>query len=239
MNKIQIRKFITSYFLITGHLIGFSQIHEMGMFFGGSNTISDIGSTHFIYSNSPAVGLIYKWNLTTRYALRASFISSTLKSSDYYANDLSRFNRFFEVENKVFEFSAGMEVNFFDFNLHDQDKEFTPYFFTGINYFQYQLFTIRDQLSSIQVNKYDSALEFSIPAIVGIKFSINNSFILSFETGFRYSLTDNIDGSNPIGQFENDVLVKHGEIYNNDWYVFTGLALSYTFGRQPCYCKER
>ena len=68
---------------------------------------------------------------------------------------------------------------------------------------------------------------------------MSNSLVLSFETGFRYSLTDNIDGSNPIGQFENDTQVKHGELYNNDWYVFTGLALSYTFGRQPCYCKER
>ena len=233
------RRLITLFFLLTNHLTGFSQIHEMGMFLGGSNTISDLGSTHFIYANSPAFGLIYKWNLTTRYALRASFITSKLKSSDYYANDLSRFNRFFEVENKVFEFSAGMEVNFFDFDLHNQDREFSPYFFTGINYFQYQLFTIRNGLSSIDVNKYDSALEFSIPAIIGIKFSINNSFVLSFETGIRYSLTDNIDGSNPIGQFENDIQVKHGELYNNDWYVFTGIALSYTFGRQPCYCKER
>ena len=233
------RRLITLFFLLTNHLTGFSQIHEMGMFLGGSNTISDLGSTHFIYANSPAFGLIYKWNLTTRYALRASFITSKLKSSDYYANDLSRFNRFFEVDNKVFEFSAGMEVNFFDFDLHNQDKEFSPYFFTGINYFQYQLFTIRDGLSSIDIDKYDSALEFSIPAIIGIKFSINNSFVLSFETGVRYSLTDNIDGSNPIGQFENDIQVKHGELYNNDWYVFTGIALSYTFGRQPCYCKER
>ena len=233
------RRLITLFFLLTNHLIGFSQIHEMGMFLGGSNTISDLGSTHFIYANSPAFGLIYKWNLTTRYALRASFITSKLKSSDYYANDLSRFNRFFEVNNKVFEFSAGMEVNFFNFDLHNQDREFSPYFFTGINYFQYQLFTIRNGLSSIDVNKYDSALEFSIPAIVGIKFSINNSFVLSFETGIRYSLTDNIDGSNPIGQFENDIQVKHGDLYNNDWYVFTGIALSYTFGRQPCYCKER
>ena len=233
------KRLITLFFLLTNHLIGFSQIHEMGMFLGGSNTISDLGSTHFVYANSPAFGLIYKWNLTTRYALRASFITSKLKSSDYYANDLSRFNRFFEVDNKVFEFSAGMEVNFFNFDLHNQDREFSPYFFTGINYFQYQLFTIRNGLSSIDVNKYDSALEFSIPAIVGIKFSINNSFVLSFETGIRYSLTDNIDGSNPIGQFENDIQVKHGELYNNDWYVFTGIALSYTFGRQPCYCKER
>ena len=232
------RKFIILYLFISGHLTGFSQIHEMGMFLGGSNTISDIGSTHFIYSNSPAFGLIYKWNLTTRYALRASFISSTLKSSDYYANDMSRFNRFFEVNNNVVEFSAGMEVNFFDFNLHDKTGIFSLFLYW------YKLFPIstiysKRGLGSIDVEKYDSSLEFSIPAIVGVKFSVSDSLVLSFETGFRYSLTDNIEGSNPIGQFENDLQIKQGELYNNDWYVFTGLALSYTFGRQPCYCKER
>ena len=58
------RDFIALFFVIVIHSKGFSQIHEMGMFLGGSNTISDIGSTHFIYSNSPAFGLIYKWNLT-------------------------------------------------------------------------------------------------------------------------------------------------------------------------------
>ena len=70
------KRLITLFFLLTNHLTGFSQIHEMGMFLGGSNTISDLGSTHFIYSNSPAFGLIYKWNITTRYALRARFITS-------------------------------------------------------------------------------------------------------------------------------------------------------------------
>ena len=35
-----------------------------------------------------------------------------------------------------------MEVNFFDFNLHDQDREFSPYFYTGINYLHCTLFVI-------------------------------------------------------------------------------------------------
>ena len=31
---------------------------------------------------------------------------------------------------------------------------------------------------------------------------------------------------------------EFGNIGNNDWYVFTGLTISFTFGDLPCYCKE-
>ena len=216
-----------------------AQVHELGLFLGGSNTIGDVGSTLPILANSPAYGLVYKWNITTRYAIRASFISSTLKSYDYYAQDLSRFNRFFRIDNNILEFSAGMEVNFFEFDLHDDDREFSPYIFAGVNYFQHQLFTITENLADPVVEKYDTELQFSIPIIVGIKASISPLFIVSLETGVRYSFTDNIDGSNPIGQYENNPTLKLGSIYNKDWYVFTGFTFSYTFGQIPCYCKEK
>ena len=216
-----------------------AQIHELGLFLGGSNTIADVGSDLPVYVNSPAYGLVYKWNITRRYAIRANFMSSTLKSYDFYAQDVSRFNRFFTVDNQLLEFSAGFEVNFFDFNLHDDDKEFSPYLFAGVGYFQHQLFTINEASIAPQTTKYDSEMNFSLPIVAGIKASLSPLFVLSLETGIRYTFTDNIDGSNPIGQFENDITLKHGSLYNNDWYVFTGFTLSYTFGQIPCYCKDK
>jgi hypothetical protein len=217
-----------------------AQIHELGFFAGGSNTIADIGPTNFVYANSPVLGLIYKWNITTRYAIRGSFMRSTLKNNDVYASDLSRFRRFLNVENTINEFSLGFEVNFFDFNLHDDDKEITPYVFSGINYFSYDLLHVPLTAGDDVIQKYDSAMEISIPAVVGIKASISPLFVVSLETGIRYALTDNLDGSNPItGEFQNDTFAKHGSKYNKDWYVFTGLSFSYTFGQIPCYCKEK
>ena len=56
-----------------------AQIHELGAFVGASNTIADVGATHPVNGNSPVYGLIYKWNITTRYAIRSSFKYSTLK----------------------------------------------------------------------------------------------------------------------------------------------------------------
>ena len=216
-----------------------AQIHELGTFIGGSNTIGDVGSSYPVYANSPAVGLIYRWNLTTRFAARANFMSSNLKSYDFYAQDLSRFNRFFTIDNQVFEFSAGFEVNFFEFNLHDDDKEFSPYLFAGVSYFQHDLFVIQETSSTPIITKYDSEMQYAIPLIVGVKASISPLFVIGFETGIRYTFTDNLDGSNPIGPYKNDPTVKHGSLYNKDWYVFTGFTFSYTFGQIPCYCKDK
>jgi uncharacterized protein YchJ len=52
--------------------------------------------------------------------------------------------------------------------------------------------------------------------------------------GARYTLTDNLDGSNP--KKESLKSSQFGNI-NNDWYVFS-LTLTYTFGEKPCYCAD-
>jgi hypothetical protein len=76
----------------------------------------------------------------------------------------------------------------------------------------------------------------AIPMVVGIKSNITDNLILGFEVGARYTFTDNLDGSHPKN--ENLEPLKFGNINNNDWYVFTGLTLTYTFGEKPCYCAD-
>ena len=69
---------------------------------------------------------------------------------------------------------------------------------------------------------------------LGLKSNISENFILAVEVRANYSFTDNIDGSNP----SDESLPKFGNINNNDWYVFSGVTLTYTFGEKPCYCSE-
>ena len=71
-----------------------AQIHELGFFAGGSNTIADIGPTNFIYANSPVFGLIYKGLLLPLCNSKCFIKTSTLKNNDVYSSDLSRFRRF-------------------------------------------------------------------------------------------------------------------------------------------------
>jgi hypothetical protein len=61
---------------------------------------------------------------------------------------------------------------------------------------------------------------------------------LGLEIGARYTLSDNLDGSAPETEASIPNNLKFGNLQNNDWYVFTGLTISFTFGDLPCYCKE-
>ena len=94
-----------------------SQYHEIGIFIGGANYVGDVGSSNYVYPENPAIGLIYKWNRTTRYSLRANFMYTSIDKSDYNPNDFARFMRRYRFENSILEFSAGTEINFFDFNF--------------------------------------------------------------------------------------------------------------------------
>ena len=59
-----------------------SQTHEIGFFAGGSNYVGDIGSTNYIYPNEFAGGLVYKYNLNPRIALRGTYTYIPVSGND-------------------------------------------------------------------------------------------------------------------------------------------------------------
>ena len=231
------KRFLSWIMLIFSLNFSNSQMHEFGLFVGGSNFIGDIGSTEFIKPSSSSIGLLYKWNVTTRYSLRASFMSSKLVASDNRSKDINRVSRDFNFKNNIQEFSTGIEFNFFDFNLHDEQMYYSPYIYTGINYFKYSL--LKMNFSSKIAEKYDEEWNFALPIILGIKTNFSPDFVVGIEFGFRYTLTDNIDSSNPIKEYSESKDLEFGNLSNKDWYTFSGITFSYTFGRMPCYCKEK
>jgi len=207
-----------------------AQIHEIGVFVGGSNYIGDVGSTTYISPNEPAMGIIYKWNKSPRLSYRFSFTGAYYKADDLDSNEPSRNQRGYHFVNNIKEVSLGLEFNFFDFNLHDIERKYTPYVHSGINYLRYH-----DSYTSSNIVVIAPRIgSFAIPMTLGVKSNVTPHFILALEVGARYTFTDNLDGSNP----KDESLTKFGNINNNDWYVFSGLTLTYTFGNKPCYCAE-
>jgi len=209
-----------------------SQINELGVFVGGVNYIGDIGPMDYIAPNEPAFGILYKWNRSPRHAYRFSYTQGKLTAKDIDSKVPSRFLRENSFENSVKEFSAGLEFNFMDFDLHDGDPKVSPYVYSGVSYFIYDEIYI---LNNNSREDYKSS-NFAIPMVVGLKALLFNNFILGAEVGFRYTFTDNLDGNNPGN--DNLETLRFGNKKSNDWYVFTGLTLTYTFGQNPCFCAE-
>jgi hypothetical protein len=232
MNKF-FRLFICLFFSMTVH----SQIHEVGIFLGRSNFIGDIGPTTYIDPNEPAFGILYKWNKSPRHSYRFSYIQSKLSSNDLDSDEPSRRQRGYRFENDIKEVSLGLEFNFFDFNLHESERKITPYVYSGLIYTQFNglYFKLPSGQYTTPIFLTDHST-IGIPIILGVKSNLSKSLILGLEVGARYTLADEIDGSNtPTKELDDE---EFGNINNNDWYVFSGLTLTYTFGEKPCYCAD-
>ena len=209
-----------------------AQIHELGLFVGGSNYIGDVGPTDFIAPNKVAFGMLYKWNKSPRHSWRFSYIQSEITANDNAAKTAGRNERGNRFDNSIKEVSLGLEFNFFNFNLHDFDWQITPYVYSGLSYFAYdELFVVGGK-----TKKDYTSSSLAIPMVVGIKYNITPHVILGVEVGARYAFTDNLDGNNPKNT--NLEPLKFGNINTNDWYVFSGFTLTYTFGNKPCYCLD-
>lgn len=209
-----------------------AQIHEIGVFIGGSNFIGDVGPTSYITPNEPAIGLLYKWNKSPRHSYRFSYTQSKITSNDLDSDEPSRSLRGYRFENNIKEVSLALEFNFFDFNLNGLEKKITPYVYSGINYTMYDGLFIINGVTNKDTNQNTLA----IPIALGIKSKLSRRLIIGAEVGARYSFADDIDGSLPSNKNLNQY--KFGNINNNDWYVFSGLTLTYAFGEVPCYCAE-
>ncbi len=215
------------YFTIAFYSITISaQKYELGGFVGGSNFVGDVGNEQYINPNKLAYGAFFKWNFHERFALKASYNFTNLLAADSLATSPGRVLRGFKVGSNIHEFGLGMEFNFFPYNLHELGTHQTPYVYVGTDYFSF-----KDRyLTASNTIGYNTNYAIAVPFVVGYKVSFVNHLVIGAEVGFRYTMTDNIDGS----AMENTPF-SFGNPNSNDWYMLTGLTISYYFGRKPCY----
>lgn len=226
------RQLIIFIFTVFSYTLSYSQIHEIGVFAGGSNFIGDVGATNYISPNQPTFGLLYKWNRSPRHSFRFSVIYADIEGIDTKSDDPRRKARGYSFTNNLIELSAGMEFTFLDFNLHDGTPKTTPYLYTGVTVANFDNYYFNNAGERISEDTTSNA--YGIPMVVGIKSTLTERLILGLEIGARYTFTDEIDGS--ISDAKSKQIYKFGNTNNNDWYVFTGATLTFTFGRKPCYC---
>tara|TARA_R110002074_G_scaffold341417_3_gene511949 strand:- start:97 stop:843 length:747 start_codon:yes stop_codon:yes gene_type:complete len=210
-----------------------AQIYEVGVFVGGSNFIGDVGATDYISPNQGAFGAIVKWNRSPRHSFRATVIFSNLEGIDGKSDDPRRKQRGYSFNTSILEISAGMEFTFLDFDLHTSGIKGTPYLYTGITLANHDNFYF-NQAGEI-ISEDTSSWAYGIPMALGYKTNISNHLILAAEIGARYTFSDEIDGSAPDSEYREQF--SFGNTNSTDWYVFSGITLTYTFGRRPCYCN--
>lgn len=218
--------------LLFGIYLGNAQIYEIGIFGGGSNFIGDVGSTTFIAPKKLAIGGLIRWNRSPRHSYRASLIYTTMFGNDHLSSDPKRKIRGYDFNARSLEVSAGIEFTFLDFDLHRRSFNFSPYVYTGVSMLNHPNFYYSNNRL---VSEKTRSNAFGIPIALGLKVTLTEHVIFGMEIAAHYTFSDEIDGSEP----DSDQLkyLKFGNFNNTDWYVFSGFTLTYTFGRNPCFCS--
>lgn len=208
-----------------------AQLHEVGLFVGGSNYIGDVGNETYFNPNQLGGGILYKRNINTRIALRATYTRLKLVADDNDASNIVRKNRGFKITNTLDELSAGIEFNYFNYDLTTNNQSYTPYFLFEIVAFNYSVVASGTMPSNYE---YERKTSFAIPLGVGFKAKLLDHFAVAAEIKGRYTFVDNLDYNNP-----NIDLLNYGNPDSNDWYLFSGITFTYSFGRPPCYIPPK
>jgi len=226
------KKFILFITFISITMTSNAQIHEIGLFAGGSNYIGDVGPEYYINPNTFMGGIIYKWNKNPRIALRGTFTYTQISSNDADATNEGRKNRALPpFYNTIKELAVGIEFNYFEYNLDDYKKTSTPYIIVEIAAFNYSTVTsVTVTPIGITNFNYGSKTSFALPFGIGYKTKLFGDLAVALELRARYTFEDDLDFNNP------DIpSLTFGNPNSNDWYMLTGLSLVYSFGRPPCY----
>ena len=210
--------------------ITWGQIHEIGIFIGGSNYVGDVGKTTYLLPSKIAGSIIYKYNLNPRVALRGTLSILPVSGDDASSENSVRVNRNFNFKNEIKEAAIGIEYNFFEYDMTSSDQNYTPYILLELAVFNYN--TVASEVSTGQYNLKNSS-SFAIPFGLGFKTRLADNIGFAIETRVRYTFKDDIDYTT------NNIQSLNFGGNSNDWYMFTGISLVYAFGRPACYSELR
>ncbi len=192
----------------------------------GTNYVGDIGRTNYIYPNKLAGNVFFKYNYNPRIAFKSTFSYLPIQGNDTDANTDFRRNRGLRFSNTITELALGLEFNFYNYDISSEDKSWTPYLLLELAAFNY---SVASGQNAIGENITKNKTSIAIPIGIGIKSKLIGNLAFSLETKFRYTFEDDLDF---ISENNRDFNVEGN---SNDWYMFTGFSLIYTFGRPACY----
>ena len=179
---------------------------DIGLLIGTSYYIGEVNPyKHFGTRMKMGGGLSFRNNFNRRWTAKSILLVGVVEAWDEDSDDAWIRNRNLHFRNQIIEGSLQFELNFFDYQLGNQQYNWSPYLFGGIAYFNmkpmanykgtwYELQTLgtEGQGSSLGGEKYKTSM-LSVPFGVGFKTNIFAIFGLSVEWGVRKTWTDYFD----------------------------------------------
>jgi len=210
--------------------------HEFGLFGGASYYIGDINPRkHFIYSQ-PAVGILYRYSTSYRFAHRIGFNFGTVYANDKNSGEANQLERNLSFRSRVYDLHLISEFNFVEYRIGHEKHYMSLFVFGGIGgyYFNPQSNAGGNGYENLEEKRNEgvsySKIQLSLPFGVGFKWNVTDKMGLAVEWGPRKLFTDYLDDVSSryllSGQNSNLAYMR-GNPRNKDWYFFYGFSMSF------------
>lgn len=179
---------------------------SFGFMVGGSYYIGDLNHFYHFRRTNLSAGVIYRYYLNSRLALRGGIRYGTVEGYDSDAKNSFQQNRNLSFQSDIYEVTGGLEFNYKNYKLGNTDYFFSPYMFIDLGVFRMnpqteyngelidlQPIGTEGQGSSLSDKNPYNLTQLVIPLGVGFKMNLGKKAAVSFEYGIRKTFTDYLD----------------------------------------------
>jgi len=172
--------------------------------------MGDINPSRHYYHPSFSIGPIYRYNLNERLSFRAHALYHSLSGSDLDFINSFQLNRGAEFAASFVDLAVNFEFNWWKYKTAFRKTKYSPYVLAGLGY------------GAVLTSDPGSSSHFTIPFGFGVKANLGKRLSGGLEWSGRKTFSDLVDGLPNLGSDGSFAVVG-----NNDWYVFTGLFITY------------
>ncbi len=226
------KRIFVLFFLLSSTLVYSQKTLEVGLMLGGMYYLGDINHGRQYHSVKPAAGVFFRQNLNKRWAVRANAAVGTLSASDQAFSGQYQKIRNISFNTPVLELVAQAEFNFLPYKLGAlrYTSPFTPYLASGLGFL----------LASNSTQKYNIIL----PISVGIKLAVTKKLEIGIEWSARKTFSDGLDKLSgkkyDVYDLEHDQKARYKQnasYYSKDWYIYSGIFITYKIFQSGYVCK--
>ena len=211
IKEIAMKRFVFLMFvLFAGLSVAKAQSSEKGACGAVSFYMGDLNPKGVFKGSRAAGGIMYRYNISPRWAVKATALFGSLYASDA---DHGNYERNLSFRSNLSELSAQIELNFLKLYNEKGKCYFSPYLFLGVAAFSFnpqaefngkwydlqalgtegQELNITDKEGNVYDQKRYSLTNFAIPFGLGMRFNFLQYYSIGLEWGFRKTFTDYID----------------------------------------------
>lgn len=192
---------------------------------GCSYYIGDLNKFGHFKNTNLSGALIFKHNFNSRVALRTSLAYGKVEAYDSEANNDFQINRNLSFESPIWEISSGIEFNYLNYKIGNEQYFATPYMFVQLGLarinpqteyngelIELQPLGTEGQGTILGPRKLYNLTQIVLPFGAGFKVNLRNRVAFNIEYGFRKTFTDYLDDVSRSYVNPNQLLIENGNL---------------------------